>query len=137
MVYGPPHLLRAAWLGGAQEYLREPWQAEELFLRLRGPNPPWVDWSWGDRAFRLEGRVLSLESGLRVRLSPAEAELLRLLIQRRGMAVSRPVLAWVAGCAEGRVVDTLIARLRRKVQGLAGMDDDPFPGVRGLGYRLP
>ena len=32
LVYGPAHLMRAAWLAGASDYLKEPWTAEELFL---------------------------------------------------------------------------------------------------------
>ena len=137
VVYGPPHLFRAAWLAGAHDYLREPWQPEELFLRLRGPLPSHVEWVWADRSFRLEGLVLSLDDGPHAKLSPTEADLLSILVQRRGLAVSRAVLGWAASCSAGRVVDTLIGRLRRKIQGLVATDADPIPGVRGLGYRLP
>ena len=130
-------LFRASWLSGAQEYLREPWLPDELFLRLRGPRPAFVEWTWRDRWLRLEGCSLTTDGGLRVKLSPTEAELLRILVQRRGTAVSRGILGWAASCSSGRVVDTLIARLRRKLQDLIGVEDDPVPGVRGLGYRLP
>ena len=137
VVYGPAHLFRAAWLAGAHDYLREPWEPEELFLRLRGPLPSRMEWVWAGRRLRLEGLVLSLDDGLRAKLSPTEADLLRILVQRRGLAVSRTVLGWAASCSTGRVVDTLVARLRRKIQGLVATDDDPVLGVRGLGYRLP
>lgn len=137
VVYGPAHLLRAAWLSGAQDYLREPWDPEELFLRLRGPQPPFVQWVWMDRRFKLEGVSLKREDGHKVRLSPTEAGLLRILVQRRGTTVSRGVLGWAASCSTGRVIDTLVGRLRRKLQDLAGVDDDPISGVRGLGYCLP
>jgi DNA-binding response OmpR family regulator len=136
IVYGPPHLFRAAWLGGVVDYLREPWQPEELFLRLRGPLPSRVEWVWQDRKVRLEGLVLALDD-LRTKLSPTEADLLKILVQRRGMAVSRAVLGWAASCSAGRVVDTLVARVRRKLQGLAATEEDPIVAVRGLGYRLP
>ena len=137
VVYGPAHLFRAAWLSGAQEYLRDPWQPEELFLRLRGPRTPFVEWTWGNRGLHLEGRSLVADDGTKTRLSTTEAELLRILVQRRGSAVTRGVLGWAASCSGGRVVDTLVARLRRKLQDLIGVEDDPILGVRGLGYRLP
>jgi DNA-binding response OmpR family regulator len=134
-VYGPPHLFRVAWLAGARDYLRDPWTVEELYLRLRGPCPPSVEWALQGRTFRLEGRYLAESEGGKARLSQAEAELLRLLVQRRGTAVSRAVLGWCAACSEGRVVDTLVGRVRRKLSLLGAQES--VISVRGLGYRLP
>lgn len=134
--YGPAHLFRAVWLSGALDYLRDPWQPDELFLRLKGPRPPRLSWEVGDGTLNLEGCRLSGTTSA-VRLTPVEAELLRILVQRRGVAVSRAVLAWGAACSEGRAVDTLMGRLRIKLQEVS------FPGapvpeaVRGVGYRLP
>jgi DNA-binding response OmpR family regulator len=134
--YGPAHLFRAAWLSGAQDYLREPWQPDELFLRLKGPRPPKLTWAVGAGTLSLEGCRLAGPTDA-VKLTSVEAELLRILVQRRGVAVSRAVLAWGAACSEGRAVDTLMGRLRIKVQRVS------FPGaavpeaVRGVGYRLP
>lgn len=137
VVYGPQYLFRSAWIAGAQEYLKEPWEPEELFLRLEGPRPPFVEWKTQGCTLRLEELTVTREGGPKVALSSAEAEFLRVLVQRRGVAVSRPVLGWAASCSSGRVVDTLVARLRRKIQELLGCDEDPIPSVRGLGYRLP
>lgn len=137
VVYGPPHLFRSAWLSGVLDYLREPWQPEELFLRLRGPRPAFLEWSWGGLPLKLEGQLLSCGRSERTKLTATEADLLRTLVMRRGLTVSRIVLGWAASCSQGRVVDTLMGRLRRKIQRLTGVDDDPVPGVRGLGYRLP
>jgi len=135
VVYGPPHLFRAAWLSGARDYLREPWSVDELYLRVRGPGPGFVEWTTESTAYRLEGRNLANEKGGQVRLSAAEAGLLRVLVQRRGSPVSRGVLAWAASCSDGRVVDTLIARIRGKLRRLGGADC--LIAVRGVGYRLP
>jgi len=138
MVYGPSHLLRKAWLSGARDYLKEPWQPEELFLRLRGPMPFSLKWSWGDGTLYLQGTQLHSEQDLpMVHLTQTEADLLRVLVQRQGQVVSRAVLSWAAQCSEGRVVDTLLARLRKKIQAVVRFDDDPLPSIRGLGYRLP
>lgn len=136
LVYGPEHLFRAAWLAGARDYLREPWSPEELFLRLRGPMPSSVSWKSTDQTYRLEGRVLSTETGAQIRCSSAEAAVLRTLALRQGSSVSRSVLAWAAHCSEGRVVDTLVTRLRRRLRDL-GAEDTTIVAVRGVGYRLP
>jgi DNA-binding response OmpR family regulator len=70
-------------------------------------------------------------------LSAAEAGILRLLVQRQGTPVSRAVLGWGATCAEGRVVDTLVGRIRAKIRTLTRSEANPVVAVRGLGYRLP
>jgi len=137
IVYGPPEGFRPAWLAGILDYLKEPWDPEELYLRLRGPIPPFVAWSWGTKSLRLEGTSLSGPGLAGIRLSAAEAGILGLLVQRRGAVVSRAVLAWAAACTPGRVVDTLVARVRTKVRRAAGESGDPVMSVRGLGYRIP
>jgi len=137
LVYGPGHLFRAAWLAGALDYLKEPWTEEELFLRLGGPSPGWLEWTWLGSRLRLAADQLSLENGARESLSPGEAEILRVLVQRQGTPVSRAVLGWAAACEEGRVVDTLVGRVRAKLRTLVGTDSNPIVSVRGLGYRLP
>ena len=137
VVYGAGHLFRAAWLSGAQEFLKDPWTADELFLRLRGPQSPRVSWNWGDSSLCLEGRLLATEQGAKVRLSATESALLRTLVQRRGAVVSRAVLSWAASCSEGRVIDTLVARIRSKIQMVTNAHEEPVLSVRGSGYRLP
>lgn len=134
-MYGPAHLFRGAWLAGVNDYLKEPWSPDELFLRLRGPAPAWLEWQASGMACRMEG--LQLVRGAEgVTLSGSEAAVLRVLVQRRGTPVSRAILGWVAGCSEGRVIDTLVARLRKKLEAV-GADDHGLVAVRGLGYRLP
>ena len=137
LVYGPPHLLRAAWLAGALDYLKEPWTEDELYLRLGGARPGWLEWRWEGTLLRLAADQVSLETGDLQELSPAEAEILRVLVQRQGTPVSRAVLGWAAGCSEGRVIDTLVGRVRTKLQTLTHATANPIAPVRGLGYRLP
>ncbi len=138
LVYGPPHLFRKSWLSGAKDYLRDPWQPDELFLRMRGPLPVSSKWYWGECRLLLDGMTIRTDPGcVSVHLSRTESDLLRILVQRQGQVVSRSVLSWAAHCSEGRVVDTLMARLRGKLQRVAERNDDPVPSVRGLGYRLP
>lgn len=137
LVYGPMHLFRAAWLAGAVDYLKEPWEPEELFLRLEGSRPAVLEWSWAGHRFRLEDKTLGVETGRLMHLPTTEADLLKILAQRRGLVVSREVLAWAANCSPGRVVDTLMARLRGRILSLSGAEGNPIPSVRGLGYRIP
>ena len=128
---------RSAWLSGVQDYLREPWTEEELFLRARGPRLTSVNWTWAGKRLHLEGRTLVAEDGVKVRLPATEALILGLLVQRRGQPVARNILAWEAKCSPDRVIDTLICRLRKKVQAAAGSPDDPILTVRNLGYQVP
>jgi len=138
VVYGPAHLFRKAWLSGVRDYLRDPWLPEELFLRVRGPLPSSLKWDWGEYNLSLRGtKLIEDSSSKEIRLSRAEADLLRVLAQRQGQAVSRNLLAWAAQCSEGRVIDTLMARLRKKIQAISSVEDDPVPSIRGFGYRLP
>lgn len=134
LAYGPAQDLRAAWLAGVSDYLKEPWNPEELFLRLSGPRLNNLVWTTGGQTLTLEGQNLEGEAGRTQRLTAAEAEILKLLVQRRGLAVSRAVLGWGAHCSPGRGVDTLVGRLRIKLRALNG--EGPV-SVRGLGYRLP
>jgi DNA-binding response OmpR family regulator len=128
--------MRAAWLAGASDYLKEPWTTEELFLRLRGPRSAVVDWSWQRHALRLEGTTLSTE-GPAVELTAAESEVLRMLVERRGLAVPRRILAWAAGCSDGRVVDTLVGRIRLKLRRATASAARSITAVRGVGYQFP
>lgn len=137
LAYGPAHLFRASWLAGAQDYLREPWSVEELFLRLRGPQPGTTRWDAGGAVVVLEGAVLSAGGERSIKLSPAEAEVLRLLVQRRGLPVTREVLAWRARCSSGRVIDTLVGRLRAKLARVCPGSPAVPEAVRRVGYRLP
>jgi DNA-binding response OmpR family regulator len=128
--------MRAAWLAGAMDYLKEPWEPEELFLRIRGPRTAAVSCTWQGKSLRLEGIELRADDRT-VQLSAAEAELMRMLIKRRGMAVPRRILAWAAGCTDGRVVDTLISRIRVKLAEVAGTSAKCLVAIRGVGYSFP
>lgn len=71
----------------------------------------------------------------RVDLSPREFDLLSLLEQRRGEAVSREELrrdVWQDVDVASNVVDSVVYSLRQKL----GEDADRLETVRGFGYRL-
>jgi len=136
LVYGPAHLMRAAWLAGAADYMKDPWMPEELFLRLRGPRAAAVTWSSQRSSLVLEGTELRSDT-VSVTLTTAESEVLRILVERRGSVVPRRVLAWAAGCSENRVVDTLVGRIRAKLRRATEAPGRHIASVRGVGYQFP
>lgn len=141
LVYGPAHLLRLAFQRGAHDYLKEPWTADELFVRA-GQR--------GSRRFRFDvaGWQLVLDGGTlssgdrRQELTSSEAQLLAFLVQRQGKTVSVAALGHqlygVGPVPESRVLATLISRLRGHLRRLTRLPkSNPILSFRGDGYRLP
>lgn len=126
---------------GADDYLAKPFEPQELLLRIEailrrmGARPaPLQDVALGRFKFDLERSELS-EEGQIIRLTEAEAQLLKTLAQNAHVAVERHELIRDEADATGRAVDVQVTRLRRKIE------DDPrnpryLQTVRGIGYML-
>lgn len=128
---------------GADDYLAKPFEPRELVLRihniLRRVPPPaparTVAAKLGDYVFDLERAELR-RGEERVRLTSAEASLLKILAANAGAVLSRDRLieeSQIEGNA--RTIDVQVTRLRRKIE-----PDPKMPRylqtVRGEGYVL-
>jgi len=141
VVYGPAHLLRLAFQRGAHDYLKDPWTAEELFVRAATRGTGRLLFEVAGWRLALEGNSLST-GDRRQQLTAAEARLLAFLVQRQGRTVSVVALAqqlYGDGQAPpSRVLATLISRLRGHLRRLTALpESNPILALRGEGYRLP
>jgi two-component system phosphate regulon response regulator OmpR len=126
---------------GADDYLAKPFEPQELLLRIEA-----ILRRAGTRAAGAEPLSLGrcsfdpargelVRDDQPVRLTEAEARLLRRLAANAHMPVDRLDLAQETADASGRAVDVQVTRLRRKIEA------DPkapryLQTVRGVGYML-
>jgi two-component system phosphate regulon response regulator OmpR len=125
---------------GADDYLAKPFEPEELTLRIGSilkraqPDTPVEEVKLSGMIFHV-GKNELRKDGRLVRLTESETQLLSILAQRAGAAISRQELAALTAAGVERSVDVQVTRLRRKIER------DPrepvhLQTVRGVGYRL-
>ncbi|MGE3142650.1 MAG: response regulator [Hyphomonadaceae bacterium] len=127
---------------GADDYVAKPFEPAELALRVNAILRRAASRSaaggdearFGPYVFNAQRGELSRE-GAPIRLTEAEAMLLRVLAAKGGESISREELAKRTGAGLERSVDVQVTRLRRKIEA-----DPRIPiylqTVRGVGYRL-
>ena len=139
IAWGPAGLLRAAFLHGCVDYLREPWTAEELLVRADAAlsrRPSRFEFPWG--TVRWDGDALHTPRGP-VALTRRQSVILHALLRRRGQPVPREALAALlgAGAARGsRRVDVHISAIRRRIRAAEPRAGAFITCVRRQGYMI-
>ncbi len=119
---GTPSQLTAAFAAGALDFLRLPWEAEELRERVT-------------RALQNAGTSRLLPEG---GFSTSENRVLRALILGGGEGVPREALFYLvygnSSSNSGRRLDMFVSRLRRKLRDIPGAPE--IRTIRGWGFQL-
>lgn len=134
--------------GGADDYVVKPFGAEELIARVEAvlrragakAAPTGGRIAVPTATVDLAQRTVRRADGGHEELSVQEADLVRLLAERRDRAVPREellALLWRTSAPDlgSRAVDMLVARVRAKL-GDSGKEPQALITVRGCGYRL-
>jgi DNA-binding response OmpR family regulator len=141
IAWGAAAEMRAAFLAGCEDFLRDPWTPQELGLRALAAiarSARRFRFAWGELSF--SGQDLCTPGGLAA-LTFHESVILMKLLRARGQPVPREALAYaITGApqrAPSRAIDVHVASVRRKVRGLVPAAGRFILSVRGQGYMVP
>ncbi len=129
---------------GADDYLPKPYDPKEMYARimslLRRYSKSEKTESTGSQGdFSLKGDTLYFK-GIALNLTPAEFEVLSLLVKHPGITQSREQIINTSGTmsidSQGKSLDVIISKIRSKLGEQNPDDAKRIQAVRGVGYKL-
>jgi len=123
---------------GAYDYLPKPYDPKEMYARimsiLNRLNKGEGKASLPQSDFEIKGDTIYFK-GTALSLTPAEFEVLSLLVKNQGITQSREQIINTSGTmsidSQGKSLDVIISKIRTKLG-----DNKRIQAVRGVGYKL-
>ncbi len=141
VAYGPSELINLAAIRGCFDYMKEPWDFDELMFRIN----LFVRYRLslkdkGDGLYIADSYLRYRSKG--VFLTLGEVKILKVLMNNTGKVVDREVLSYAlwgsSHRAGSRAIDMHVSSLRRKIDSLLGDENGNITAeihsARGVGY---